>query len=373
MTPGLVARLRLFHRGSSETRRSATGHSRRRGARAAITSGAVAFLTATVGLAIAVEIVMPEWRDPEFGHRLTRLRRSERESPGRPLVVAIGTSRTQNGICPRAMGLSDEPGSPRLLNFGHTAGTPIKELLTLRRLLDGGMRPDAVVVELFPPNLMGTGPAERQFAGQEVTLSRADVERLATYWGDADAVRAAWRKARANPWFAQRQVLMNHWLPRWQPWSGRFDHQWTSLDADGFQPVGEVPAATRARAWAHARREYAAAFDAFRVGEPSARAVREMVRACRDRGIRVAFFLPPVSPAFRAEFAPGVFSQGEAAALDLARQLNVPVFPAPRDLAEGEFLDGHHLLRGGAERYSRWLADNYLRPWLAKSGMGGAP
>jgi hypothetical protein len=166
---------------------------------------------------------------------------------------------------------------------------------------------------------------------------------------------------------------MNHWLPRWQPWSERFDHQWKSLEADGFQPIGQLPPATRARAWAHARHEYAAAFGAFWVGEPSVRAVRELVAECRARGIRVAFFLPPLSPAFRAEFAPGVFSQGEAAALDLARQLDVPVFPAPRDLAEEEFLDGHHPLRRGAERYSRWLADNYLRPWLSKSGMGGPP
>jgi hypothetical protein len=28
-------------------------------------------------------------------------------------------------------------------------------------------------------------------------------------------------------------------------------------------------------------------------------------------------------------------------------------------------MDGIHLMRGGAEKYSRWLADNHLGPWLA--------
>ena len=373
MTSRLLARLRLFVRRSSATREFAPACSRRRAARAAVVSGIVAFLTATVGLAVAVETVVPEWRDPEFGHRLTLLRRAERESSGRPLVVVIGTSRAQTGICPRAMGFGDAPDAPRVFNLGQSGSTPLKELLTLRRLLDAGVRPAAVVIEVFPPLMMSSAPAERQPVLHVARLSAADLRHLEPYAADAGAMRLAWLKRRANPWCTHRQVLMNHWLPRWQPWPERFEFHWTSLDADGFQSVPESTAAGRAQAVAVARSEYAAAFAGFAPAAESVRAVGELVALCRDEGIRVAIYTPPLSPAFRASFAPGVYEAGEAYLFELARRLGVDVFPAPPDMTEDEFLDGHHATRRGAERYSRWLADNHLRPWLAKSGMGGAP
>jgi hypothetical protein len=268
------------------------------------------------------------------------------------------------------MGLPAAPGSPRVFNFGQSASTLLKEYLTLRRLLDAGVQPAAVVVEILPATLAIDGPAEEQFATQVTRLSAADLEHLAPFCADVEALRGRWLAARVNPWHGQRQVLMNNWLPRWVAWKWRFEFQWTSLDADGFQPVVGVAPEARDRAVAHARKEYAGFFAGFAPGASSVRAVRELVAACRARGIPVAFVVPPVSPAFRASFAPGVYSAGEAHLLALARRLEVPVFPAPRDMAEDEFIDGHHMLRHGAERYSRWLADNHLKPWLASAGVG---
>jgi hypothetical protein len=369
MTPGLLARLRLLMVRARTRRAVGPPRSRRRAARAALGSGVAAMLVAMVGMAVALETVMPEWRDPEFGHRLTRVRHAQRESP-RPVVVVIGTSRTQNAIFPGAMEFSDATDSPRVFNFGQSASPPLKELLTLRRLLGAGVKPSAVVVEVLPSYLMADGPAEQQLAVQAPRLSAADLAYLAPYCADAESLRLAWLRARANPWHAQRQVLMNHWLPRWQPWKRRFEFQWTSLDADGFQPVASASPEFRKVAVAHAQKEYASAFARFSAGAGSVRAVRDLVALCREHRIPVAFLVPPVSPAFRASFAPGVYSAGEAHLLALARRLDVPVFPAPRDMTEDEFLDGHHLLRHGAARYSRWLADNHLRPWLAGQGVG---
>jgi len=371
VTPGLLAKWRLATRGAAAPRRTARGRDRRHAARSALAVGLIAVVAASLGLAVSVETVLPEWRDPEFGHRLRLLRDSDERSPGRPLVVVLGTSRTQNGLCPSAAGFADEPGSPRVFNFGQSASPPLKHYLTLCRLRDAGVRPAAVVVELLPASLMASGPAEEQLAVQAPRLSAADLDHLAPFAADAAALRSAWLRSRANPWYVQRQLLMNHWLPRWQPWPSRFEFQWTSLDADGFQPITEVGAESRARATAHARREYAGAFAHFAPAAASVRAVRHLVAQCREDGIPVAFAVPPVSPAFRSAYAPGVFSEGEAHLSALARRLDVPLFPAPRDMTEDDFLDGHHVYRHGAERYSRWLADNHLRPWLAAVGIGG--
>jgi len=43
------------------------------------------------------------------------------------------------------------------------------------------------------------------------------------------------------------------------------------------------------------------------------------------------------------------------------------VFPSP-DLAETDFADGHHLLPHAAAKYSHWLADTHVKPWLMASG-----
>ena len=39
------------------------------------------------------------------------------------------------------------------------------------------------------------------------------------------------------------------------------------------------------------------------------------------------------------------------------------MFDASDGFAEEEFADGHHLLRSGAARFSRRLADEHLREW----------
>ncbi|HSQ57500.1 MAG TPA: hypothetical protein VLM40_17395, partial [Gemmata sp.] len=136
-------------------------------------------------------------------------------------------------------------------------------------------------------------------------------------------------------------------------------------------PIGEMGTEARAKAVRHARQEYAGAFERFAVGKSSLRAIRDLVAICHEEGIRVAFFIPPVSPSFRASFHPGIYSEGEAAVQALGRRLRAPVFPAPRDMADDEFLDGHHMLRPGAERYSRWLGENYIRPWIEEPATGG--
>jgi hypothetical protein len=328
-------------------------------------------LAAMVGMTTAVETAKPEWRDPEFGHRLARLRQARRESPDRPLVLMLGTSRTQYAICPAAM-FPDEAGSPRAFNFGQSASPALKVLLTLLRVLDAGIRPSAVVVEVLPVWLAADGPAEQQFRDVEPRLSAADLRHLARYCEDPGALRGRWAAARVAPWHAQRAVLMSHWLPRWLSWRERVDPQWHAMDPDGFVPFPFDPPAPafRAEATAHARREYGRAFDGFRAGETSLRALRDLVGRCRAEGIPVAFAVPPVSPMFRGWFRSGVWAGGESRVRELSRELGVALFPAFDGLAESQFADGHHLLPGAARRYSRWLADTHLRPWLAREGVG---
>jgi hypothetical protein len=323
--------------------------------------------TAMLGMSAALETVKPEWRDPEYGHRLVRLRQLQRESPGGPLVLALGTSRTQNAIDPQAMGFPAEPGSPLVFNFGQSGSAPLKTLLTLERLLDDGVRPRAVVVEVLPVWLASDGPADRVFRGVEPRLSAGDLCRLAPHRAERDGLARKWLEARLAPWSAHRVVLMSHWMPRWLRWGERIDPQWEGMQDDGFVPypaqfaTGEF----RASATDHAKREHAGSFAGYRFGESSLRAIRDLLARCRAEGIAMVLVEPPVSPMFRGWFRPGVWESGDERLRALARELEVELFPPFEGLSEEEFVDGHHMLRDGAARYSRWLAETHLRRWLA--------
>ena len=184
----------------------------------------------------AMEMVLPQLRDPEYGYRLVRLREQQWRHPDRPLVLILGTSRTQNAISPKAMAFPDEPGSPLVFNFGQAGSHPLHQRLSLQRLFADGVCPAAVLVEICPATLSPRGPADRLFTPTANRLTAADLPRLDPYLADRAALRRHWIVSRLNPWHAQRLVLLCHLAPRWLPWQQRIDFQWSGTDRFGFMP-----------------------------------------------------------------------------------------------------------------------------------------
>jgi hypothetical protein len=218
---------------------------------------------------------------------------------------------------------------------------------------------------------MATGPAEKQFAAWAPRFSLADARRLLPYTDDPALFRRAWTSGRLNPWSAYRQAVLSDLLPDWQPPRVRVEFVWERMDARGFtpHPSASVSDEERARMMPNARRAARRAVNGFVPGDVPDRALRDVVARCRAEGIAVAFFWAPESPAYRGWYTPASRSALEEYGRGLAAELGVEVFPAPVHLAESDFADGDHLLRHGAERYSRWLADEHLKPWLAKQGV----
>ncbi len=95
------------------------------------------------------------------------------------------------------------------------------------------------------------------------------------------------------------------------------------------------------------------------------RVMHDLVARCKAEGIAVAIVWAAESPRYRDLYG----SSGKETVAEynrfLTRELGAAVFPAPEHLAETDFADGYHLLEVGAGKYSRWLADTHLKPWLA--------
>jgi hypothetical protein len=316
----------------------------------------------------APESVKPQWRDPEYGHRLRGIHRGQRKRPDRPLVVVLGSSRAQMGVSPTAMEFPDEPGSPLVYNFGYRAGFPLVAALQLMRLFDEGIRPHAVVWMLSASEVIANLPADTPLEWWPLRFSEADLKRLAPYTDNPEPARRELSKARQKPWDLRREAVLSDLFTQWQLESIRWAHEgWERMDGYGYVtfPEERHTPAQREIVWRETVAAQPALINDYPLGAMTDRVIRDMVARCRAEGVAVAFMWAPESPAYRALYKPKGLAQVEAYTRVLTTEVGVIVFPAPTHLEEMEFADGYHLLPGGAARYSRWLSENHLKPWLA--------
>lgn len=364
----LAAGFGLLHARRARAAPAGAGRRARHSARLALATGALMFLALTVAVAVAAETVRPEWRDPEYGHRLREVRRWQRKRPARPLVLVFGSSRAQMGVSPAAAGFPDAPGSPLVYNFGYRGAHPLGTCFQVARALDDGVRPRAVLVVVSAVELTIDGPADEQFPTWGPRLSGGDLRRFAPYTENASAFRRDLAAARRDPWAARREVLMNILLPDWQSERQRNEHDgWVRMDRYGFAPFPAERLTPGLRQHIRdAARGHAFALDGAPPGQMPLRALRDVAARCRAGGTALAVAWAPESPAYRSLYTPAGRASVEAVTRQFATELGAAVFPAPAHLQEDDFADGYHLMPDGAAKYSRWLADNHLKPWLAE-------
>jgi hypothetical protein len=283
-----------------------------------------------LGLSVALETVLPQLRDPDYGYRLVRARAAQRQYPDRPLIAVFGTSRTQNAIDPSAMAFPPAPGVPLVFNFGQAGAHPVHIPLALQRLRDDGLTPAAVLVELFPATLASPVPCDGLFFDSAARLTAADVHALVPYLSHPETIRRRWVESRANSWYTYRSVVIDHLDPEWHPWDRRSSPQWLEMDRLGFRPYRMRAGADdcRLEKLARSRAAHESNLHAASVSPAADRAIRALIADCRDTETPLAFF-----------FAPEFFT-------------------------ESDFADGHHMLPRAAAAYSSWLAERHLRPWL---------
>ncbi|MDB5309077.1 MAG: hypothetical protein JWO38_3279 [Gemmataceae bacterium] len=332
-------------------------------------SGGTALLLAVAGMAVVVETVRPEWRDPEYGDRLKQVRAwRDSRTAGRPLVVVVGSSRVTSGFSPAHLGFGYTPTSPLVYNFAHTSYGPAGELLATRRLLDSGVVPDHLLIEVMSPFLGGDGVPESMIRPDQTGY--ADLRRLAPYRSDPGKATRAWAAARLSSWSSLRFSLLCHagaesWIVGINPAS-----MGKGMQVGGWTPPPRsVAPEYRAARLEWTRGGYAHFFVDFRIHPVQDRIYRDLLDVCRARGIRAAFFLMPESPAFRSWYPPGGRERVREYLAGLTREYGPPVFDASEWLPdEALFMDGHHLLYPAAEQFSGRFGRECLGPWISAGG-----
>ena len=89
-------------------------------------------------LAWLLECGAESLRDPEFYRRVSRLHARRSAYPGRPLAVALGSSRVAMGLRPDAADGDGASGQPLCFNFGMMGAGAVLQRLEFDRLLSDG-------------------------------------------------------------------------------------------------------------------------------------------------------------------------------------------------------------------------------------------
>ncbi len=342
---------------------------RRRPARAALLWAAATFLLSQLGLAVAIEGRWAQLRDPQYTDKVERLKCRLAEPGPRPTAVMLGSSRTVYGLrgrCAEDVLAGRGYEGAVVFNFGLPGAGPLTELLTLRRLLAEGCRPERLLIEVLPPVLAGQvrlpeidGLAPERLRHRELALVERQIPERAGW-------RADWWQAWPVPCHTHRFAIMSRLAPGLLPSQVRLDWFRGADDTGWVKPPWPDVTPERYRAALERTRvEYAYYLNGFRLGGPSPPALREMLDLCREERLPATLVLMPEGSDFRGWYSAAAWGQVEGFLAELRADYGVGVVDARAWVPDEEFADSHHLTPKGAERFSERLGREVLAPQFA--------
>jgi hypothetical protein len=303
-------------------------------ARRAILLGLVLFALSQEGIVVGD---WPSLRDPCYGRKLARLKQRLTSSAGqdRPLcVVQIGSSRTIFGLRGQVAEpwLSERLGRPVVLfNMGFTAAGPITNRINLQRLLNAGVRPDLVVLEVLPRGLADEKPL-CELLPQAFPASRLrhdEMRTLCRHAGrDRPGLRREWWLAQAAPLHTYRFSLLARITPTLLPASACVElSSFENIDDSGWVEIARLSPEQVQRSLNVARQSYEPILRSFRLSRSQVAVVRETIALARQAGVKTALVLMPEGPIFRSWYPAAAWRQIDTALKELSRRLAERLVP----------------------------------------------
>ncbi len=288
------------------------------------------------------------------------------KEPSPPAVVFLGSSRTGAAIHPAEMNalLATEvrrDPAPRVINAAAPGGDAISAEFVLNRLLDSGVKPELVVMEVWPEAFNARSPfliqhVVRQFnwedvPSQAVPATRAKAGRL-------------FAQARLVPGYTHRRQIVRDvkmWaieLLRREPASHRPPTDKLAagpLDWDDviraaapgpesdLTELSQVGARETVRKW----------LTPYQLAGPATEALERILTRCRAEGIRVLLVDMPACSAHRDEYTPEIRAQFTRF-IDRLTIDHGCRFVAVNDwLPDSQYIDALHVSHEGGREFTR--------------------
>ncbi len=335
----------------------------------------ICLLLLHVAAAGLLDGLSPGWRDPEYAQRVWLFRQRQAESAWRPSIIIIGSSRAAMGVCPAVCesptdcestttsNATSSGGSPWMFNFSLLGAGPLLQDLVVRRMLDDGIRSQWVWLEYWPPFMHAD---EQWNEWQRVAVDRLsprDLPWVQDYFDDPAGIgRQVWRQHYAA-WWASRLRLMHLVAPEWLPRPHRQDWTWKDVDGWGWKPPPVWPdaAAARARLLPQCQAIYEPLLQRFTPDPRAEQALRHAVRRLQKQGVRVGLIVLPESAQFQRWYPQHVQVQVQQQLTALCGEEGVPLLDTRDWMEEEDFIDGFHLTRPAAARYTQRLLPELVR------------
>lgn len=313
----------------------------------------------------------PEIADLEFGRKLTDLRAAVATSPDRPLVLMLGSSRVATGFRPDALPSRESTAGtgPLVFNFAQVGSGPEIAHLSLKRLLDSGIRPDWVFLEFWPPT-WGAERGLKEFMDQ-VNIGCLDwsgLKLLGKYVARPRKLYQQWWNMQAFPLVTHREALLRQFTPSWVLTPTEPDRRCQDLDRLGWwSPMASVAPEERDRLVERYRRVYEHRLRRYQVAKNPDRALRELIALCHREQIRATVVVLPEGQVFRDLYPENALRDIRAYLDGISRECRIDVVDARDWVGDGGFMDGHHLLPEGAAVFTRRLGQEVVQPLLAQA------
>jgi hypothetical protein len=334
----------------------------------------VCFAASQMALSLYLVKRRPEVRDPLYGLRLCSLRTKRAESPKAPLFLILGSSRVKYSVWPGAMKVHGREGEPPpvVYNFGVNGLGPIRELMYLRRLLADGVRPDWLLVEVWPPLWPEAGyfTESRMVLGED-DLRWRDIPLVGRYFlKEQGVVRYGLRKwllpisdYRGRLLEATAHVLLPHAQARE---SAEHVRDWLPKDDTGWFPLpwGATTAEGRRRAIEHGAEEMKPLVDPLNIDPRSDSALRELLTECRRHDIQVALILMPEHSRTRGWYPPQAHELVGSYLNRLRQDYPVPIVDTRAWAPDEDFADYCHMGTNGVPAFSERLGREVVQPLI---------
>jgi hypothetical protein len=311
-----------------------------------------------VGIHVYLERCHPNAYDPEFAARLALLRDRIAESPDRPLLLVVGSSRLVTDFLPERLPDLDvtDRGKPLAFNFSHTGAGPLINLMEIRRLMRQGVKPRWLVVEVLPPMLATSG--------RSTAASLAAAEDLPFLFTHMPRWKGLGRYCyiRCMPDTRHYLAAVKEHAPAW----AFADHD---LEFAEFGPLGgstplkaEATAENVQRCTDAVRTQYYPGLQDFQISDVADRSLRELIELCRGEQVDLVLVLTPESSEFRSWYPEKTQKIIQDYCEDLRGRSGARVIDARGWLPDEDFLDAHHALPHGAEVFTLRLNHDVLQP-----------
>jgi hypothetical protein len=323
-------------------RRAKSAHTRPPARRASARRALALCLTAFVPVLLLAwalaESIAPEITDTDYHFRLRAVRAARAENPTRPLGIVIGSSRTAFAFQPEQV--PDADGIYWMNESRFRAGPRLNRLI-LHRLLRDGVRPAVVVLEVMPPYFVRESDTEIVgcLAVSELSFARRYADDPLKY--DYHFLRQ--RLSRASS-LGRVADPFDGYRPAYTP-RGGYPALFTELTPPD-----------RARAITLAHKMNAEALRDLTVQPGADRALRDTLGEAAEHGIRAILLLAPEGPTFRSWYDPADLARFDAYIAAVATEYRAPLLDSRCWLEEADFIDSHHVLKRGAEKFTARFA-----------------